>query len=108
MRDLATELEEAQRELMNLRFRVATMQLANVTQVKRGAEAHREDQHHHDGKGAGESHQMSYERRKVRTGRVVSDKMDRTNRGPGRNGEPRTRLYKKPVPTHVQVQGPRP
>ena len=33
--DLATELEEAQRELMNLRFRVATMQLANVTQVKR-------------------------------------------------------------------------
>ncbi len=33
--DLATELEEANRELMNLRFRVATMQLANVTQVKR-------------------------------------------------------------------------
>ena len=33
--DLATELEEAQRELMNVRFRVATMQLANVTQVKR-------------------------------------------------------------------------
>jgi large subunit ribosomal protein L29 len=33
--DLATELEEAHRELMNLRFRVATMQLANVTQVKR-------------------------------------------------------------------------
>ena len=33
--DLTTELEEAQRELMNLRFRVATMQLANVTQVKR-------------------------------------------------------------------------
>ena len=32
--DLATELEEAHRELMNLRFRVATMQLANVTQVK--------------------------------------------------------------------------
>ena len=33
--DLATELDEAHRELMNLRFRVATMQLANVTQVKR-------------------------------------------------------------------------
>ena len=33
--DLATEMEEAHRELMNLRFRVATMQLANVTQVKR-------------------------------------------------------------------------
>ncbi len=33
--DLATELGEAHRELMNLRFRVATMQLANVTQVKR-------------------------------------------------------------------------
>ena len=33
--DLTTELEEAHRELMNLRFRVATMQLANVTQVKR-------------------------------------------------------------------------
>ncbi len=32
--DLATELEEAHRELMNLRFRVATMQLANVTQVR--------------------------------------------------------------------------
>jgi len=32
--DLATELDEAHRELMNLRFRVATMQLANVTQVK--------------------------------------------------------------------------
>ena len=33
--DLATELGEAHRALMNLRFRVATMQLANVTQVKR-------------------------------------------------------------------------
>ena len=33
--DLAAELDEAHRELMNLRFRVATMQLANVTQVKR-------------------------------------------------------------------------
>lgn len=33
--DLATELDEAHRELMNLRFRVATMQLANVTQVKK-------------------------------------------------------------------------
>ena len=32
--DLAAELEEAHRELMNLRFRVATMQLANVTQVR--------------------------------------------------------------------------
>ena len=32
--DLTTELEEANRELMNLRFRVATMQLANVTQVR--------------------------------------------------------------------------
>ncbi len=33
--DLAAELEEAQRELMNLRFRVATMQIANVREIKR-------------------------------------------------------------------------
>ena len=33
--DLAAELEEAQQELMNLRFRVATMQLADVREIKR-------------------------------------------------------------------------
>ena len=31
--DLATELYESRRELMNLRFRAATMQLANVNEI---------------------------------------------------------------------------
>ncbi|MCE2458290.1 MAG: 50S ribosomal protein L29 [Dehalococcoidia bacterium] len=31
--DLATELYETRRELMNLRFRAATMQLANVNEI---------------------------------------------------------------------------
>ncbi len=34
--DLVSELDEAYRSLMNLRFRVATMQLANVNEIKRG------------------------------------------------------------------------
>ncbi len=34
--DLVSELDEAHRSLMNLRFRVATMQLANVNEIKRG------------------------------------------------------------------------
>ena len=33
--DLATELYETHRELMNLRFRAATMQLANVNEIKK-------------------------------------------------------------------------
>ncbi len=33
--DLATELYETRRELMNLRFRAATMQLANVNEIGR-------------------------------------------------------------------------
>ena len=33
--DLATELYETRRELMNLRFRAATMQLSNVNEIKR-------------------------------------------------------------------------
>ena len=33
--DLATELDDSHRELMNLRFRVATMQLANVHEIRR-------------------------------------------------------------------------
>ena len=33
--DLATELYETRRELMNLRFRAATMQLANVNEISR-------------------------------------------------------------------------
>ena len=33
--DLATELYETHRELMNLRFRAATMQLANVYEIKK-------------------------------------------------------------------------
>ncbi len=33
--DLATELYETHRELMNLRFRTATMQLANVNEIKK-------------------------------------------------------------------------
>ncbi len=33
--ELATELVEARRELMNLRFRVATMQLSNVNEIRR-------------------------------------------------------------------------
>ena len=32
--DLASELAESRRELMNLRFRVATMQLADVNQLR--------------------------------------------------------------------------
>jgi large subunit ribosomal protein L29 len=31
--DLATELYETHREMMNLRFRAATMQLSNVTEI---------------------------------------------------------------------------
>ena len=31
--DLATELDETHREMMNLRFRVATMQLSNVNEL---------------------------------------------------------------------------
>jgi large subunit ribosomal protein L29 len=31
--DLATELYETHREMMNLRFRAATMQLPNVTEI---------------------------------------------------------------------------
>ena len=31
--DLATELYETHREMMNLRFRVATMQLSNVNEI---------------------------------------------------------------------------
>ena len=33
--DLAAELYDTRRELMNLRFRAATMQLSNVNEVKR-------------------------------------------------------------------------
>ena len=33
--ELDEELDETHRELMNLRFRVATMQLANVNQIKK-------------------------------------------------------------------------
>ena len=33
--DLATELYETHRGLMNLRFRAATMQLANVNEIKK-------------------------------------------------------------------------
>ena len=33
--DLAEELGESRRELMNLRFRAATMQLANVNEIRR-------------------------------------------------------------------------
>ena len=33
--ELATELDESHRGLMNLRFRVATMQLANVNEIGR-------------------------------------------------------------------------
>ena len=33
--ELAEELEESRRALMNLRFREATMQLANVREIKR-------------------------------------------------------------------------
>jgi large subunit ribosomal protein L29 len=33
--ELAEELDSTQRELMNLRFRVATMQLANVYELKK-------------------------------------------------------------------------
>ena len=33
--DLATELYETHRELMNLRFRAATMQLSNVNEINR-------------------------------------------------------------------------
>lgn len=33
--ELAAELEETQRGLMNLRFRAATMQLADVNEIKR-------------------------------------------------------------------------
>lgn len=33
--ELADELEESQRALMNLRFRDATMQLANVREIKK-------------------------------------------------------------------------
>ena len=33
--DLATELYETHPELMNLRFRAATMQLANVNEIKK-------------------------------------------------------------------------
>jgi large subunit ribosomal protein L29 len=33
--DLATELDDSHRALMNLRFRVATMQLANVNEIKK-------------------------------------------------------------------------
>lgn len=33
--DLTTELYETHRELMNLRFRKATMQLSNVNEIKR-------------------------------------------------------------------------
>ena len=33
--DLQTELDDTHRELMNLRFRAATMQLANVNQIKK-------------------------------------------------------------------------
>lgn len=33
--ELAEELEESQRALMNLRFREATMQLANVREIKK-------------------------------------------------------------------------
>ena len=33
--DLVTELDDSKRELMNLRFRAATMQLADVNQIRR-------------------------------------------------------------------------
>lgn len=33
--ELETELVETRRELMNLRFRVATMQLSNVTEIRK-------------------------------------------------------------------------
>ena len=33
--DLTTELYETRRELMNLRFRAATMQLSNVNEISR-------------------------------------------------------------------------
>ena len=33
--ELVTELDDSHRELMNLRFRVATMQLANVNEIKK-------------------------------------------------------------------------
>jgi large subunit ribosomal protein L29 len=33
--DLSTELHETRRELMNLRFRAATMQLSNVNEIKK-------------------------------------------------------------------------
>ncbi len=33
--DMATELYETHRELMNLRFRAATMQLSNVVEIKK-------------------------------------------------------------------------
>ena len=33
--DLSTELYDTKRELMNLRFRAATMQLSNVNEIKR-------------------------------------------------------------------------
>ena len=33
--DLRTELDETHRALMNLRFRTATMQLANVNEIRR-------------------------------------------------------------------------
>ena len=33
--ELATELNDSEREMMNLRFRVATMQLADVNSIRR-------------------------------------------------------------------------
>ena len=41
--DLATELYETRRELMNLRFRAATMQLSNVNEISRTKKAGRAD-----------------------------------------------------------------
>ncbi|MDA1189518.1 MAG: 50S ribosomal protein L29 [Chloroflexi bacterium] len=33
--DLVSQIEESERSLMNLRFRAATMQLANVNEIKK-------------------------------------------------------------------------
>ena len=76
--ELAEELGESERALMNLRFRVATMQIANVNEIREDAQANSENPHPRETERAGGGVGMSFERRKIRVGKVTADKMDKT------------------------------
>ena len=76
--ELTKELEGAQRALLNLRFRLATKQLNNTSEIRRSQEEPGSSQHYRPESGNWREDKVAKQGRKIRVGRVVGDKMDKT------------------------------